>query len=170
MNGNHTPRWIVLGACALACAVLLVGMDLNPARAEVNDRRAAVAAANQFVSDCVAGGGEPEVEMEDDNSIITARCEYDERYEWCVYHYDMGKTNCGGGPYESTHPRPGRWDDLPPLEPIPITATPDGTEPPLTPIDTSASPANHDQNQSQGLGKQTKHGKKGKKGGKHSRR
>jgi hypothetical protein len=200
MNETRVPRRIALGTLAVVLAILLGGPAASPAHAADNNRPQAIAAANDFIADCIGNGGEPEIEMEEGYGWTTVTCLYDEDYEYCFFYYD-GTTSCGREPYGLVKPLPGRWDDLPILESLTATTDVGGTEPPATVTEPQASGSEssafedatpgpgvngsnasdaqqsvaspmQDQDDTQSAkGKgKAKKSKKGKKGGKHRRR
>src|SRR5215213_9764321 len=108
MIETHAPRRIALGTLVVMLAILLAGLGTMPAHAADN-RQPQVDRANQYIGECVGGGGEPEVDSEEEYGWTSVACEYDDHYEYCYFYYD-GTTSCGRGEYEITQPLPGFWD------------------------------------------------------------
>ncbi len=177
MHGMHAPRRITLGTLAVLLTVLLSGLVTPPAHAEDN-RLPQVNAANQAVADCAANGGEPDVDVEEDYGWVSVDCVYDDHQEYCFYYYD-GTTSCGII-YNGTPPRHGHWD-LPPTATDPVldgggTQPPAATDPPSvtdpggSDDQSGVAPPTNNADQHQDSNQNAKHGKQGKKGGKHHKR
>jgi hypothetical protein len=108
------PRRILLGAFTLVLAVLVSGVATFPAHAADNSQRPkAISDANDFIGDCIANGGEPDIETVEVEggervgytSVLCFNAEA-ETADFCDFNYD-GTTNCGPVPELITQPLPG---------------------------------------------------------------